>query len=938
MQCAARLRAAAAGLLLPFLLVAPTTAFASGAVPVAGVDSYTTLEDSPLSIAAPGVLLNDTDPESDVLSAQLVHDAARGSVTLQASGAFIYHPAPDFFGTDTFSYRAFDGTGHSAVTTVSVTVTAVADAPIARFDRVLQWVDPVWATAPQAGARFGASIDVDGDWIVVGAPGEDTTGCAGAGAAYVYSRQGDSWVQEARLVAPDAAAGSGFGTAVTISRGRIVVGAPGSASGVLGGTGRAYAFTYSLTDLGWRFERALSPQFPAMGERFGSAVAVDDGVLAIAAPGAENGAGGHSGAVYTYVRGTWSWVDADAVIPPVAENNAVSVVSVSGDTLAVGVPVESVAGTDAAGGVYVYRLTGDAWSQEAHLVSDEPSTGDRFGAAVSVSGDALVVGAPLDDTATGVDAGSASGFSRVGGVWSPTAHLGPPASLPGVRFGTAVAIEGGAAMIGAPGARTAEHGAAGAAFMFASLNGVWQHQNRIEALDAAAGDRFGCAVAMSGDSLVVGAPDHDPVRSGDPVQAGGAFPFSGMPVPYAWQDTTFTVPASGVLRNDVHPDGLGMSVRLASPPALGTVTLAADGSFDYVPPSGVSGPVEFGYVASGGEASSAEALVGLYILPATSRPTAVSDEVTGTEDTTLVVPVGRLLTNDHVKTGLIGSTELVTGTTHGAIALESDGSFSYVPAPGYHGTDSFVYRVWDGVLAYSDPATVTITVAVNTAPVGVPDSFSTAEDTPLSVPLPGVLANDIDAEGHPLRAVMVAEPQHGTFSIAPDGSFDYTPEPDFNGVDSFVYHPVDAARLAGADTTVTITVTPVNDAPVAAPRAWSTISDTVLIVPAPGVLTSATDAEGDALTASVVTGCTHGSIDLSPDGGFTYQASPGFTGADIFTYRAYDGAAYSAPATVTITVSAPPARASSTYLRSSVSSVRRGHSVVLSGWVRPTTA
>jgi len=190
----------------------------------------------------------------------------------------------------------------------------------------------------------------------------------------------------------------------------------------------------------------------------------------------------------------------------------------------------------------------------------------------------------------------------------------------------------------------------------------------------------------------------------------------------------------------------------------------------------------------------------------------------------------------------------------------------------------------------------------NEAPVAAGDSYATDEDTVLTVSAPGVLENDTDAERDPLTAVLVSGPSNGTLELNADGSFTYTPDADFNGTDTFTYRASDGGSLSNS-AVVTVTVDPVNDPPVAIPDAYTVSVDTTLAVPAPGVLANDTDADGDSLTAVLVTSTANGSLALATDGSFTYTPAAGFVGEDSFTYVANDGPADSAPVTVTITVS-----------------------------------
>jgi VCBS repeat-containing protein len=284
-----------------------------------------------------------------------------------------------------------------------------------------------------------------------------------------------------------------------------------------------------------------------------------------------------------------------------------------------------------------------------------------------------------------------------------------------------------------------------------------------------------------------------------------------------------------------------------------------------------------------------------------SAPVAVNDAYSTAEDTVLLVAAPGVLGNDSDVDGDALTAVLVAGPSNGVLTLNADGSFSYTPAANFNGSDSFTYKANDGA-ADSNVATVSITVtAVNDAPVAVNDAYSTAEDTVLLVAAPGVLGNDSDVDGDALTAVLVAGPSNGVLTLNADGSFSYTPAANFNGSDSFTYKANDGAADSNV-ATVSITVTAVNDAPVAVNDAYSTAEDTVLLVAAPGVLGNDSDVDGDALTAVLVAGPSNGVLTLNADGSFSYTPAANFNGSDSFTYKANDGAADSNVATVSITV------------------------------------
>jgi VCBS repeat-containing protein len=193
----------------------------------------------------------------------------------------------------------------------------------------------------------------------------------------------------------------------------------------------------------------------------------------------------------------------------------------------------------------------------------------------------------------------------------------------------------------------------------------------------------------------------------------------------------------------------------------------------------------------------------------------------------------------------------------------------------------------------------------NTSPTPVDDGPAvTNEDTDLTVAAPGVLSNDTDTDNDALTAELVTGPNHGTLNLAADGSYTYSPDADYHGDDSFTYKAHDPASTSAAAATVTLQVDSVNDTPVAVDDGPThTPEDTDLSVAAPGVLSNDTDTDNDSLTAELVTGPTHGTLDLEADGSYTYTPDADYHGPDSFTYKAHDlGAASAASATATLQV------------------------------------
>jgi VCBS repeat-containing protein len=255
---------------------------------------------------------------------------------------------------------------------------------------------------------------------------------------------------------------------------------------------------------------------------------------------------------------------------------------------------------------------------------------------------------------------------------------------------------------------------------------------------------------------------------------------------------------------------------------------------------------------------------------------------------------------------------VVSPPSHGSLSLASDGSFTYTPAAGYTGPDSFTYHTSDGQITTS-PATVSITVnANNTAPVAVNDSYSMIHDQTLTVPGPsGTMVNDSDPDTggfDGLTTSLVAGPAHGTLTFHNDGSFVYTPNAGFGGTDSFTYKLSDPVHQSNT-ATVTISVKP--PPPIANNDIYSVNNNGVLTTTAAtGVLANDfnNNLPFNALLDSGPVGYTqataHGTLTFNTDGSFTYVPHPFYYGPDSFTYIAFDPNFQQASnvATVNITV------------------------------------
>jgi hypothetical protein len=255
----------------------------------------------------------------------------------------------------------------------------------------------------------------------------------------------------------------------------------------------------------------------------------------------------------------------------------------------------------------------------------------------------------------------------------------------------------------------------------------------------------------------------------------------------------------GVLTNDNDADGDSLTAVLVSGPghaASGGFALYSNGSFTYTPDGTYTGTDSFTYKASDGVADSDAATVTVTVLAADARSVAQNDAY--------VVDAGQVLTgnvlgNDNGNSLTPVLLDVPTHSEPGGFTLYADGSFTYTPAAGFVGTDSFTYVADDGV-ADSNVALVTVAVvAAGSSPVAINDNYGATAETMLSILGPaGVLANDIGAT----QAYLVRAPLYGSLTLSTDGSFSYTPDAGFVGVDSFLYVTGDSNVAM-----VTITVT-----------------------------------------------------------------------------------------------------------------------------------
>jgi hypothetical protein len=291
-----------------------------------------------------------------------------------------------------------------------------------------------------------------------------------------------------------------------------------------------------------------------------------------------------------------------------------------------------------------------------------------------------------------------------------------------------------------------------------------------------------------------------------------------------------------------------------------------------------------------------------YLGPQNRHPVANSDDYETVADEVLIVAEPGVMSNDQDPDGDNLIAALVTGPLNGMIVLNEDGSFEYQPTPGFTGEDIFTYRVSDGEMESNDALVMITVLPSNTPPTASNDTFEGPEGEPIDIPAPGVLENDVDDESQELKAYLEAEPTHGSIILRQDGSFLYSPEPEYIGTDEFTYQVSDGRALSNI-AIVTITLKPKNAPPLALDDVFAVEEDGALVVVAPGIMKNDVDPEGQSLVIILETSPGFGDLTLGEDGAFEYKSHPDFNGDDAFSYRVSDGEGISEIANVQIHVS-----------------------------------
>lgn len=379
-----------------------------------------------------------------------------------------------------------------------------------------------WAEVIKLGAsdaaeayRFGNSVAIEGDRAIIGSFYNSGVGSR-MGAVYFVELDGGVWIESQKITASDAEANDFFGTKLSISGDRIVIGAYGNDDDG-GNSGAAYIFDWDGDE--WVEAQILTASDAAAGDMFGKVVSIAGDRVIIGAEGNDD-AGAGSGCAYIFeLEGdVWGEVQkitaSDAAAADIFGND----VSIAGERVIVGAMNNSDAGS-ATGSAYIFEWDGVAWIETQKLLASDADLGNYFGYAVDIEGDRVIVGAVFD----GDDlfaSGSAYIFDWDGVVWVETQKLTASDAAEEDFFGTSVSISGDKVVIGAMGNNAGE-ASSGAAYIFEWDGVIWSETEKLSASDLGVEDYFGNTVAIDGDRTIIGAFFNDD----DGNESGSAYIF-----------------------------------------------------------------------------------------------------------------------------------------------------------------------------------------------------------------------------------------------------------------------------------------------------------------------------------------------------------------------------------------------------------------------------
>lgn len=390
-----------------------------------------------------------------------------------------------------------------------------------------QSADPATASQSQQGELLGSSVSIDGTVAVVGAPNFDADPATlDSGRVIVFTFSGSIWQQHTILDAGvDTAANDTFGFSVAIDGDIAVIGSPLDDDG---GSNSGSAYIFENDGGNWSQVAKLTASDAEAGELFGWSVAISGDLVVIGSTFGDSDTVNGSGAVYVFDRNEpnpddWGQVAKLDDSRPLFNDRFGFSVSIKGDMIAVGIPLDG--GLDNLGAVNIFRLVSETWTDEQLLTASDGAEDDNLGTSVSIDGDLVVAGAPFQDI-PGLKSGAAYIFRYDSGTetWIQEVILAPCDLDAGHEFGYSVAIDGNVVVVGAR--ESVGPVNTGNAHAFRYLTAGWAQVEKLAADDAGADDGLGSSISLQNGNAVVGAPFW--AEAGGGSGEGAFYGFTGL--------------------------------------------------------------------------------------------------------------------------------------------------------------------------------------------------------------------------------------------------------------------------------------------------------------------------------------------------------------------------------------------------------------------------
>ena len=830
-------------------------------------DNNTVSEDSSVTAVAPGVLNNDTDLENDPLTAVLDTTTSNGTLTLNSDGSYTYTPVANFCGTDTFTYKANDGQLDSTSATVTLAVICFNDDPIANDDSDTTNED----TAITVDV-LSNDTDVDvGDMLVVASVTQPTDG------------------------------------SVLINGDNTITYTPNS------NFNGSDSFTYDMSDGNGGSDTAtvtitINPVNDAPDAGDDNATTLEDTAATIS------------------VLANDGDIDGDSLSVTTTSTPTNGSVIINGDNTITYTPDAQFFGSDS----FTYDISdGDGGTDTATVsvtiqpVNDLPDANDDNATTdedTAITITVLSNDSDVDGDLLSVDSATTPSNGTVNINPDDTITYTPNSNFNGNDAFSYTILDG--------------NGGSDTATVNVTItpvnddpdavaDAVTTNEDTGTAIDVLAndsdldGDSLNVTsttpatkgnVVINGDNTITYTPNLNEngndsfsytISDGNGGTASASVSITIHLVndaPDAADDNATTDEDTGVtitvLSNDNDVDGDTLTVSSVTTPTNGTAVINGDNSITYTPNADFNGSDSFSYTINDGNGDTDTATVNVTVNPMNDAPVAGPDNSVTPEDVAVTLDV---LANDSDIDGDTLGVSATTTPANGSVTINPDETVTYTPHASFNGVDTFTYTVSDGHGGI-DSALVTITItAENDNPEAFDDNATTNEDTAVTI---DVLNNDGDIDGDTLTIDNVTQPANGTVN---NNSSDvtYTPNSNYFGADSFTYTISDGN--GGSDTaTVSVTVTSVNDLPIADDDVATTSEDTAVTI---DLLSNDSDADGDVLAVSTVTTATNGVV-TNNGTDVTYTPNPDFSGSDSFGYTVADGHGGTATALVTITITA----------------------------------